>query len=64
LPDTYHAAVSGGDRHLNFYGNRDNLLRLASARLWWSRLVMKRLLGEQEVNARAGEGVEHLVPTV
>jgi hypothetical protein len=25
LPDTYHRQVSGGDRHLNFYGNRDNL---------------------------------------
>ena len=24
MPDTYHTAVSGGDRHLNFYGNRDN----------------------------------------
>jgi len=25
LPDTYHTQASGGDRHLNFYGNRDNL---------------------------------------
>ena len=25
MPDTYHTAGIGGDRHLNFYGNRDNL---------------------------------------
>ena len=25
MPDTYHTAGSGGDRHLNFYGDRDNL---------------------------------------
>ena len=26
MPDTYHMAGSGGDRHLNFYGDRDNLM--------------------------------------
>jgi hypothetical protein len=26
--------ASGGDRHLNFYGNRDNLLRQVPARAW------------------------------
>ena len=25
MPDTYHTAGIGGDRHLNFYSNRDNL---------------------------------------
>jgi hypothetical protein len=30
MPDTYHTAGSGGDRHLNFYGDRDNLWAVIS----------------------------------
>ncbi len=44
MPDTYHTAGSGGDRHLNFYGDRDNLrLGAFRAALAHGRIDAERL---------------------